>query len=275
MRKYLLFTSIFVAISLFAQEVTNTMQGTFNTKAKDELYNPLVFDGKGKVTITEFDENGYEFFERNDSVIIFVEKTVFIFKKEKNQLKGISDWVDNKVYKSALKSFQNQLQTDTQLAQRAKWLSQHYDLNLKNTADWIFNLDEAMLQEKLIQNEKDNQVLCDEGFDEGCKIVFSYKMAEQTGGMMEMLEKSEAGIEIKIKPNKTIEKLAQRVIDLGNPDGYGLFYSYYYFTGEEEKAEEFLQKGLDLGSAYCSELSLNLALAELENNMNTEIEETE
>ena len=91
MKKLLFLTIIFISNSLFAQQITNTLSGTFKTKAKDELYNPFIFDGKGRVTIGEFDEVGYEFTERNDSVVIFVEKTVFIFKKEKNQLKGISD----------------------------------------------------------------------------------------------------------------------------------------------------------------------------------------
>ena len=103
----------FAMTALSAQTITNTLKGTFKTKAKDELYNPLVFDGKGKVTISEFQEIGYDFFERNDSVVVFVDKIYFVFKKEKNKLKGISDWVDKKVYKSDLKSLDNLPQTDS------------------------------------------------------------------------------------------------------------------------------------------------------------------
>ncbi|CAM3301279.1 hypothetical protein [Empedobacter stercoris] len=270
MKKIFLLTALFAVSTLFAQQVTNTLEGVFTTKSKDELYNPLKFDGKGKVTITEFDEEGYEFFERNDSVVIFVEKTVFIFKKEKNQLKGISDWVDKKVYKSNLKSFENKPQTEAKLAQRAGWMAQNYDINFKNNASYLFDFDEEGLNRKLKENETANAKLCKDGFDESCKIVFAYKFAEQSGGIFETLSATE---ELKLEPNKELEQLAQRVLDLGNPDGYGLFYNYYYFTGEKEKAEEFLQKGLDLGSKYCTEISLNLALSELENNMNEEVEE--
>ena len=272
MKKILFLATIFIAITLSAQQVTNTLEGVFTTKAKDELYNPLKFDGKGKVTINEFGEDGYEFFERNDSVIIFVDKTVFVFKKEKNQLKGISDWVDKKVYKSNLKYFENKPQTDAKLAQRASWMAQNYDINFKNNATFLFDLDENSLNKKLKENEQANEKLCKEGFDESCKIVFAYKFAEQSGGVFETLTNAE---NITIKPNKELQQLAQRVIDLGNPDGYGLFYTYYYFTGEKEKAEQFLQKGIDLGSPYCAEISLNTALSELENSMNEEIEETE
>lgn len=270
MKNSFLIAAIFISNLLFAQQITNTLSGTFKTKAKDELYNPFTFDGKGRVAIGEFDEVGYEFTERNDSVVIFVEKTVFIFKKEKNQLKGISDWVDKKVYKSDIKSFSNTQQSDAKLAQRAKFLAQHYDLNFKNNATFLFDLDENSLNQKIKQNEIANEKLCNEGFDESCKIVFAYKFSEQSGGFFETLTNAD---NIKIKPNKELEKLAQKVIDLGNPDGYGLFYTYYYFTGNKAKAEQNLQKGLDLGSPYCAELSLNIALSELENNISEEIEE--
>lgn len=269
MKKLFLLTTLFMVSALFAQQATNTLEGVFTTKAKDELYNPLKFDGKGRVTIGDFDEVGYEFTERNDSVIIFVEKTVFIFKKEKNQLKGISDWVDKKVYKSNLKSFENKAQSNPKLAQRANWMAQNYDINFKNNASFLFDLDENSLNQKLKENETANAKLCKEGFDESCKVVFAYKFAEQSGGVFETLN---AADEIKLKPNKELQQLAQRVIDLGNPDGYGLFYTYYYFTGQKEKAEQFLQKGLDLGSAYCNEISLNSALSEFGEGLESEIE---
>ncbi|MFV0190697.1 MULTISPECIES: hypothetical protein [unclassified Empedobacter] len=272
MKKLFLLTTFFMVSALFAQQATNTLEGVFTTKAKDELYNPLKFDGKGKVTINEFGEDGYEFFERNDSVVIFVEKTVFIFKKEKNQLKGISDWVDKKVYKSNLKSFENKPQSDSKLAQRANWMAENYDINFKNNATYLFDFDEESLTKKLKENEAANAKLCKEGFDESCKVVFAYKFAEQSGGVFETLSATE---ELKLKPNKELQQLAQRVIDLGNPDGYGLFYTYYYFTGEKEKAEEFLQKGLDLGSKYCTEISLNSALSEFGEGLQSEVEESE
>ena len=273
MKKMIFLVLAFAMTTLSAQTITNTLKGAFKTKAKDELYNPLVFDGKGKVTISEFQEIGYDFFERNDSVVVFVDKTFFVFKKEKNQLKGISDWVDKKMYKSDLKSLDNSPQTDSKLAQRAKWLAQYFDLNFKDNASILFDSeDEASLNAKLKANELANQKLCDEGFDLSCKIVFAYKFSEQSGGIFETLNN---GDNIKLKPNKELEKLAQRVIDLGNPDGYGLFYSYYYFTGDQEKADNFLEKGLELGSPYCAELSLNIALSELENNIDEDAEVTE
>ncbi|QES93083.1 hypothetical protein F0358_10360 [Empedobacter brevis] len=272
MKKLFLLATLFMVSTLFAQQATNTLEGVFTTKAKDELYNPFKFDGKGKVTINEFGEDGYEFFERNDSVVIFVEKTVFIFKKEKNQLKGISDWVDKKVYKSNLKSLENKRQTDSKLAQRANWMAQNYDINFKNNATFLFDLDENSLIQKLKENEAANAKLCKEGFDESCKVVFAYKFAEESGGVFETLN---AADELKLKPNKELEQLAQRVIDLGNPDGYGLFYTYYYFTGEKEKAEQFLQKGLDLGSPYCNEISINSAMSEFGESLQSEIEDSE
>lgn len=269
MKKLFFLTTLFMVSTLFGQQATNTLEGVFTTKSKDELYNPFKFDGKGKVTINEFGEDGYEFFERNDSVVIFVEKTVFIFKKEKNQLKGISDWVDKKVYKSNLKSIENKPQSDSKLAQRANWMAKNYDINFKNNASYLFDFDEESLNQKLKENEAANAQLCKEGFDESCKIVFAYKFAEQSGGVFETLSETE---ELKLRPNKELEQLAQRVLDLGNPDGYGLFYTYYYFTGEKEKAEEFLQKGLDLGSKYCTEISLNSALNEFSEGLQSEIE---
>jgi hypothetical protein len=268
MKKLLFLATVFIASSLFAQEVTNTLSGTFKSKKKDDLYSPLVFDGKGKVLIGEFDEVGNEYFERNDSVVVFVEKTFFIFKKDKNQLKGISDWVDKSTYKSNLKSFDNTAQSDPQLSKRANFLAKHYDLNFKNNSNILFEMDEQSLTKKLKENELGNEKLCNEGFDESCKIVFAYKFSEQSGGIFETLNNAE---NLKIKPNKELENLAKKVIDLGNPDGYGLFYTYYFFTGDKKKAEENLQKGLDLGSLYCHEISMNIATAEYENSVNEEI----
>ena len=122
MKKLFLLTTLFMVSALFVYQLTNTLEGIFTTKAKDELYNPLKFDGKGRVTIGEFDEVGYEFTERNDSVIIFVEKTVFIFKKEKNQLKGISDWVEKKKYKTNSKAIATNAMVTLKLVLGGYWI---------------------------------------------------------------------------------------------------------------------------------------------------------
>lgn len=253
MKSISLLTLLFSSTLLFAQHVNNSLEGTFKNKNKESLYGTLVFDGQGKVNIN--DMKMYEYFERHDSVIIFVDKTTFEFKKEKDRLIGISDWVDQEVFKSNGKMSIATLPKNDHLQQRANWLSQYYDINYQLGTNLLESVtDEADLEKQMNILANENKKLCVQGFDLGCIQQFSHEMMAEMGGISEAFNLDE---NYRMKPQKKFEDLANRVIELGNPDGYGLLSTYWQLTGDATKAQEMNDKGIEEGCELCIEQYIN------------------
>jgi len=66
---------------LSAQNADNSLQGYYKASSDDTLYSSFNFDGNGKVSIGDMDYGDY--FTRNDSLIIYPDKSIFIFKIKK------------------------------------------------------------------------------------------------------------------------------------------------------------------------------------------------
>ena len=247
------------ALFTFGQNPTNTLIGLYKNSAKNSLYSTLNFDGKGKVSVSEMDS--YDFFERNDSVVILVDRVPFVFKKnKKNILKGIGDWIDGESFKSTENSFIYSQTTPANL-QRAKWVANHYDINYKNILDYVFdeNLGFDQLNKNLITK---NESPCNEGFDLACIQVFSLKLIQNMGGFNQIIN-SDSIDNIKAKPDVELEKLGQKIIDLGNAEGYGLLANYYLFLGDKEKSESYKDLGIENGCRICFSLEINSLVEEI------------
>ena len=79
MTKYILFLLGIIASGVFnAQEADNNLQGYFMTQSKESLYSYFAFDGNGKVDIAGYGKGDY--FVKGDSVVVFPDKDIFIFK---------------------------------------------------------------------------------------------------------------------------------------------------------------------------------------------------
>lgn len=248
------------ALFTFGQNPSNTLNGLYKNSAKNSLYSTLNFDGNGKVTVSEMD--AYDFFERNDSVVILVDRIPFVLKKNKsNILKGVGDWIDGESFKSTEKSFTYNQMTPANI-QRAKWVANHYDINYKNILDYAFdeNIGFDQLNKNLIIK---NESACNEGFDLACIQVFSLKLIENMGGFSQIVN-SDSIKNIKAQPDDDLEKLGQKIITLGNAEGYGLLANYYMFLGNEEKFKYYKDLGLENGCKLCFNLEINSLVEEIE-----------
>lgn len=99
--------------------------------------------------------------------------------------------------------------------------------------------------------KKENQKLCDLDLDLACMQIFVYGVGEKSLDAISVLfdsSKKEVG---KPKEDAELEKLGYKIIELGNPEGYGLLYSYFTLIDQEDKAEAINDKGIKEGCKMC------------------------
>jgi len=233
-----LFMLIFWGIGVSAQP-RNDWTGEY-TGNKNLLNHKLVFLGNGKVNIN--DEMEGEFFYENDSLFVFRNAETSIFKIEKSALIGLSKWEKNNSLK--LKKNSNPSRNLTQLDNsRAQWLKRFYKINKELNIQNYENLQELVEAYKEI--DKENQQLCNEGFDLACIQNFSFITH------LLMNENQVENFDF-----NHLKNIAEKVIQLGNSDGYGLMYSYFVMNDQEYLGEQYLEQGLELGSQLCLKLSI-------------------
>lgn len=236
-RLFLVFQLFLINGLVFAQP-KNSLIGRFEG-GKKNTYSSFDFKGDGYVKINQSLIG--EYFHENDTLFVFTGIDVAIYEISKSKLKGLSQWVKNETLKLTLEDegvyFPNQ--------QRAIWLKEYYLNNFfiptdkEQTEEQIQTILEAMNQT--------NYKLCMEGLDLGCVQNFSYLLMQY--------EETESNISNEYWSH--LFQLSERVIHLGNPDGYGLMYSYHLLRDEAELAENVLNKGVDLGSQLCLKLLLD------------------
>lgn len=236
---FLIISTLFTTL-LLAQP-SNTLSGKF-LGSKKNTYSSFDFKGNGFVVINE-NING-EYFHENDSLFIFTGVDVAIYEVSKAKLRGISQWVK----KETLKQIDSEEGVYFPNPKRAKWLKEYYTNNYLIQ----YKVEDSDEKIQMILSEMDsiNERLCKEGFDLGCVQNFSYLTLQLMIDNFQTVDKSSTKFD-------QLKAIAQRVIELNNPDGYGLMYSYYVMKDEENKGEEFLEKGLSEGSQLCLKLSLD------------------
>lgn len=223
---------------IYAQPKNNLI-GEYTGSSK-YLNQKLSFFGNGKVLINNEIEG--EFFYENDSLFLFRNLETSIYKIENAKLIGLSKWEKNNVLK--LKKNSNTTINPIEIENpRASWLKRFYKINDEVRLDQYDSLSELVEAYKTINIE--NQQLCDEGFDLACIQNFSFTTH------LIMNENQSENVDI-----DHLKNIAEKVIALGNSDGYGLMYSYFVMNDEENLGEKYLEQGLELGSQLCLRLSI-------------------
>ncbi|WP_407401899.1 hypothetical protein [Chryseobacterium sp.] len=233
---------IFVLLSFFAnaQKVDNSFHGFYQEKKDNTFYKQFEFDGNGKVLIAGLDYG--DFFTRNDSIIVYPDKSLFIFKIQKNKtIKGISDWVEKGIWEPIKDSIVTNNRKNEQQAQReAQLLAEYYDrTKAKSSLEDLFS-------------GKTNPVyqeMCDKGLSRSCMNLFGMKMLEYTPALLNEPEKIASK---KLKPHPELIALSKKIVALGNPEGYTVLGSYYHILGLKEKANSEWDKAIKLGSRKAS-----------------------
>ena len=241
MMKNKLFLTIlsFSTYMLSAQEADNSLQGYYKASNDKTLYNSFNFDGNGKVLIADMDYGDY--FTRNDSLIIYPDKSIFIFKIKKGKLTGISDWVEKGVWIPKKDSSEiNNRRHPADAQKKAQLLAEYYDKTKSSTGS---DLDfEALASGK---TSKINEDLCNKGLAKACMNLFGLKMLQYTPGLLTDPVNIASK---KIKPHPELLSLSKKIIDLGEPEGYTVLGTYYFTLGLREKAFKTWEEGEKNGS---------------------------
>ena len=251
MKKISVFTLTFISVFILAQKADNALQGYYKVKGEGSLYGSFNFDGNGKVLIGEMAHGDY--FTRNDSLIIFPDKDIFIFKIKGNKLYGISTWVEKEVWElnKDTASVNNRKNPEAS-RKKAELLAQYYDKK-KDQGDLaaLFDTDFVSF----------NTELCNKGLAKSCMDLFGAKMLEVTPGLLSGKDLSKKNI----KPHPELLALAQKVIDLDEPEGHTILGSYLYAIGQTENAEKEWDKAIEKGSRRAAQAR---ALIEFQTELN-------
>ncbi len=242
------FLFFFTFIMLKAQP-KNDLVGLYEG-SNHYMYNRFEFLGNGKVKVNK-DLKG-EYYHENDSLFVFVDLELSVYHLEKDEIVGRSVWENEQRLKLQKKSLKNKKYEQGD-EQRAIWMKR-FNANFSkiNLAHSLDRGDLPVFFQK-IQNE--NESLCSEGFDLACIHSFSFTT-------LQMIQDDTDDQTVNSYYAK-LKEIAERVIELNNPDGYGLLYSFYVLKDKQQEGEEFLEKGMSLGSDLCMKISLDKMKSEL------------
>ena len=240
MKKHILILLFFVSNLLLSQKVDNSLHGYYQEKKDNTFYKQFEFDGNGKVLIAGLDYG--DFFTRNDSVIVYPDKSLFVFKIQKNnQLKGISDWVDKGVRIPVKDSVVvNNRKNPEKALLEANLLAEYYDrTKAKSSLEDLFSG----------KTDPVYHEMCNKGLSRACMNLFGMKMLEYTPGLLNDPENIASK---KQKPHAELIALSKKIIALGNPEGHTVMGSYYHILGLKDKANAEWEKAIKLGSKKAS-----------------------
>lgn len=239
----LLFLSSYI---VSAQNADNSLHGYYEADNDKVLYDSFSFEGNGKVLISGMDYGDY--FTRNDSLIIYPDKSIFIFKIKNDKLIGISNWVEKGSWTHKKEAPEIQKLYDSVSTQKkAGLLAKYYD-QTKNLSKVGYDI-----------SGKISEKLCKEGLAKACMNLFGSKMIEYTPGLLSEPEKIPLK---KLKPNLELILLSERIIELGEPEGYTLLGSYYYTLGLKKEAFEAWDEGEKKGSIQSARVKSTIELQE-------------
>lgn len=259
-RTAILITLILVSISVKAQSISNNISGYFKSSGKDVLYESVYLDGKGHALIN--DSFPAEYFQKDDFLYVFPDKSVFIFKLDKDKLKGISDWVNKQTFKSTAiptnDEYERVFETYTV---DPNLLYQFYKNNFKEGTDQV-SYDAFENEENYIKNM---QELCNKELTSACGALFGMKFIQASGSLDSIL----SGNLTEFEPNKDLETIANKMITLKDNRGYSLLGSYFYAVGDIEKAKEIYTKGAENGDSQSALVLFGLEIEEESNNIET------
>ncbi|MFT3903671.1 MAG: hypothetical protein QM727_10875 [Niabella sp.] len=245
--------------SIFAQKITNKLQGFFSASSDTVLISTFSFNGDGQVEIAGMTDAYY--FQKGDSLIVYPDKSIFKFIVKGDKLYGVSDWVKGEVWIKVKDSAGNNQRTDPELSDyKAKLLHRYYELK-STTDEWAFLQGVDSSYKTGIKN------LCDSGLSKACLDYAGMMMIERTG--IGTLLKAD-GEKYKMEPSEEIEDCIHHAIQLGDKNGYTVLAGYYALIGNITKAKETLAEGEELGCRRCAmalfDIEMQEKLKEMENN---------
>lgn len=245
--KYFLITIFFVAAALTAsaQTISNKLQGYFALSSDNSMYEYFNFHGNGKVDISGWGDGYY--FQVNDTVIVYPDKSLFKFVLKDNKLAGASNWVKE----------QSWILKDTTIEQQEITAADANQANLLYKYYLLNNRDEKIATVLTADATYTNGLreLCDSGLIKSCATLFGVKIINSD--LFETLFDSKKKV-VKKDADPEILKIGQRVIDLGDANGYGYLGQYYSMIGDEEKAIQLLKEGDEKGCVKCALALLSL-----------------
>ena len=256
-RKIMKLNLLFVLLSFsaLAQNITNSLNGYYINTNENDLYSSFYFDGKGHAIIN--DSFQAEYFQKDNKLFVFPDKNVFILKVDQNKLKGESSWVKKSVFKkSTIPAFEEPILFASNIVD-AKLLYELYKLNFKEDTDEVnftlFENEEAYLEK--------TTYLCNQGLTAACGAQFGLLYMQAAGGFERFLK--ETNEQQAIKENTTLENIARKMISLGDMRGYSLLGSYFYAIGNEAKAMEIYQQGVEKGDQSSITIILEMELQKM------------
>lgn len=254
-KKFLFVFVLFCLQCINAQKENNELHGYYEEKGSETFYKSFSFDGNGKVMIGGMDYGDY--FTRNDSIVIYPDKSIFILTINKGQLKGISSWVEKGVWVPRKDTIVANHRTDSGKAQKkAELLAEYFDKTKKSNDFEVLFSDEF---------SKMNEGLCNKGLAKACMNLFGIKMLQYTPGVLNSPEKIASK---KLKPHPELIALSSKIISLGEPEGYTVLGSYYYTLGLRDKAFQTWDEGEKNGSIKSG---MTKAMIEFEEELNAEV----
>lgn len=262
MKKFTILVLALASFAVNAQTISNNLSGYFQNSKKDALYSSIYLDGKGHAIIS--DSFSAEYFQKEDTLYVFPDKSVFIFKLEKGKLKGLSSWVEKNTFKQTTTPNEEEIASFDSSKIDPELLYEYYKLNYTDGTDEVSFYAFENEQDYLKKTEE----LCNKGLTSACGAYFGMLYIESSGGLSSILGENE---EASFKENPKMEKIANKMISLNDMRGYSLLGSYYYALGNTDKAMELYNEGAEKG-----DYNSNLILMEQElNKMIDEYEETE
>ena len=255
----ILFLFLLGTVRTYAQECSVSLSGTFQLDSADGgLYDALVFDGAGKVTIHSIVPGTGDFLQVGDMVVVYPDKSMFKFiRKDDHTLVGVSTWVQDQVFR--------RMENDTVVTPRqprdekyAELFYEFYTLTGRD-APGLGTYFSITMDSDL---RASMDMLCAEGFPKACLTVANalmLKSPELAAYMRGTADENQKGM-----PDKEIFDYFMKAIDLNEMDAIAQMGSYFLLLGHKTEAKKVFEKGCDLGHSGCCFALAGLEIGEEE-----------
>ncbi|MDR2920253.1 MAG: hypothetical protein LBV72_12935 [Tannerella sp.] len=246
----------------YTQEYSVSLSGTFqlDTTSEKGPYDAFVFDGAGKAGIHAFGESKGDFLQIDDTIIIYPDKSIFVFlKKDEQTLVGINTWVKDQVFRK----MENDTIITPMQTRGPDYAAQFYEFYT------LTNRDAPSLSTYMSINMDSSlntamKRLCDEGFPKACLTMANALMLNSPA--LASLFRSPDEENQKMAPDKEIFDYYMKAIELNELDAIAQLGAYFLMLGHKEEAMKMLEKGCELGHRECCYSLLGLEISSEESS---------
>ncbi|CAM1334310.1 hypothetical protein [Tenacibaculum aestuariivivum] len=244
MKNSIIITVLLFTLSVSSQNCNNNLYGNFKVVGKS-MYTSFTFDANGKVAIAPFTKINANYFHRNDSLFVYPDKGLLIFKIINSKtLKGVGKWTKDVLWvKNINKTVVNNRKNNKKAHTQAQLLSTFY------------NLQKAHSKTSLLTYTKNNvsqyNNLCEQNVVQSCMLLLKREQA---------ISKLEKLLKQNTKTNTTLINYAKQAFILGNYDAYAHLGAYYISINKKQKGITYLKKAYNKGSAKAFNMLIDLDL---------------